>query len=422
MPVPKPAAKDPRLVPVGRPKRATSGDGPENLQVRSQHESSPNIGQGRPSSRPLPQRQVSSRTGAIKIPVCEPTIGPSEAQYVLRAMADNHVSSASPPVAMFESAFAARMNTPYAVATSSGGAAIFMTLKALGIKAGDEIILPTFSMIACSAAVVHCGASPVFVDSAATSPNVDVSKIEESITHRTRGILAVHLYGQPCDMDSLVDIAHRRGLLLIEDAAQSVGATYRGRPVGTLGTAGCFSFYANKIITSGDGGMVVTADPALAEQLTRIRAYDFDDQHHYVHGPHPWNFKLSGLQAALGLAQLQRLNELIESRRRVARYYRAQLRAVSAIRLLPDVAGEVSWMFTMLARRRDQLEEFLGEFGVESRRFFVPLHRQQLHRQNGSFPNAERFSEMGINLPSASHMTEPQMDYVIKLVRRFYRE
>jgi perosamine synthetase len=358
----------------------------------------------------------------FKIKVCEPSIGDAEIQHVVEALRQNHLSSASPPVRRFESAFATRLGIEHAVATNSGGSALFLVLKALGIGPRDEVILPTLAMIACSAAVVHCGASPVFVDSQAHSPNIDAAKIEQCITSRTRVIMAVHLYGQPCDMGSIRAVAERHRLAVVEDAAEALGGTWNGQPLGTLGTAGCFSFYANKIMTTGDGGMIVTRDGALADRLRRIRAYDFDDRRHFIHGRDPWNMKLSGLEAALGLAQLTQLDTLIQCRRRVFRYYQDQLRMTATAAFVSGALfdGSVPWLFGLLVPKRDELEYELAVQGVETRRFFVPLHRQSLHTQEGYFPNAERYSATGILLPSASHMTQAEQDYVIDAVRSFY--
>ena len=219
---------------------------------------------------------MSNHDHPIKIRVCEPDISAREIEYVTNAIRGKEVSSIAAPVKKFEDAFAKKFGVKHAVAVNSGGSALFLTLKALGIQPGDEVIVPDFTMIATAGAVSHCGAVPIFVDSSDDSLNIDASKIEEKITPRTTAIMPVHIYGEPCDMDSIMDIARRHNLLVVEDAAESHGARYKGALTGTFGDAGCFSFYANKIMTTGEGGMIVTDNADLANKLQHMRGYDFD--------------------------------------------------------------------------------------------------------------------------------------------------
>ncbi|MBI2048855.1 MAG: DegT/DnrJ/EryC1/StrS family aminotransferase [Candidatus Liptonbacteria bacterium] len=358
----------------------------------------------------------------IKIHVCEPDITELEIKYVTDAIKSKDISSIAEPVRKLENAFAERFGMKHAVAVNSGGSALFLALKALGMKPGDEVIVPDFTMIASAAAVSHCGAKPVFVDSSEKSFNVDVSKIEEKITPRTKMIMPVHLYGEPCDMDPIMEIAKKHNLLVVEDAAEAHGAKYKGRMVGTFGVANCFSFYANKIMTTGEGGMIVTNDADLANKLKHMRGYDFDDEKHFWHQTIAWNLRMSALAAALGLAQLKRLDELIEKRRANARYYTEQLKDVPGIRFFPEPPDTFSvfWMYGLCVPRCDELMEFLAKNGIETRTFFIPMHVQPVYNQTGDFKWSDYYGERGLYLPSSSHISKEEKDFVISKVKEFY--
>lgn len=338
------------------------------------------------------------------------------------AIRKNEISSIAPPVKNFENAFAERFGAKYAIAVNSGGSALFLVLKALGIRGGDEVIVPDFTMIATAAAVTHCGAKPVFADSGKDDFNIDPTKIERLISSRTRAIIPVHLYGFPCEMGEILELADRYGLFVIEDAAESHGALYKNKKIGSLGVAGCFSFYANKIMTTGEGGMIITNDDGLATQLRHIRGYDFDDLRHFWHRTIAWNLRMSALEAALGLAQLERLDELVAKRRGNALYYNERLRGTPQITLFEEKPETfaVFWMYGILAEKRDELMGFLAKNGVETRTFFIPMHQQPVYKQNGNFKNADYFGESGLYLPSSSQLTEEEKDFVASLIKKFY--
>lgn len=364
-------------------------------------------------------------TNPIKIHVCEPDITEKEISYVTEAIKKNYLSSIAPPVVNFEKAFAERFGMKHAIAVNSGGSALFLTLKALGIKEGDEVIMPTFTMIATAAAATHCGAKPVFVDSSENDFNMDVSKIEEKITPRTKMIMPVHIYGQPCNMDEIMKIAEKHNLLVVEDAAESHGSKYKGKLTGTFGIASCFSFYANKIMTTGEGGMILTNDDELANTLRHIRGYNFDDEKHFWHRTVAWNLRMPSLGAALGLAQLERLDELVEKRRKNAAYYMEKLKDVPGLTFFPELPDTfaVFWMFGLLAPRTEELMKFLAENGIETRTFFIPMHQQPVYGTDYAgekYPNADRFGEQGFYLPSSSQLTDDQKDYVISKIKEFY--
>ena len=356
------------------------------------------------------------------IRVCEPSLSDLEKKYAREALEKNWLSSIAPPVHLFEEAFAQRWNAKHAVAVNSGGSALFLALWALGIREGDEVLMPAFTMIATAGAVTQCGGTPVFVDSEPGTGNIDVSLIEDKITTRTKMILPVHIYGHPCDMDPIRQLARDYGLLLVEDAAESHGALYRGRQVGTLGDAGCFSFYANKIITTGEGGMILTNDDNLAHRVRHARAYDFDETRHFWHKRLAWNFRMSALEAAVGRAQLERLDELIDLRRRNAAYYTQRIGDLATPLETKGYATPVSWMYGLLVRdqaERDGLMDHLAQNDVETRTFFLPMHEQPVYKSAESFPVAEDFGRRGLYLPSSSHLSIEEKDTVIRHLREY---
>lgn len=359
------------------------------------------------------------------IRVCEPSLSDLEKTYVNEALDNNWLSSVAPPVQRFEEMFAKRFGVRHAIAVNSGGSALFLVLWTLGIRAGDEVIVPAFTMVATPGAVTQCGATPVFVDAEPDTGNIDVTRIEEKITPRTRAVMPVHIYGHPCDMDPIREIARHYGLFVIEDAAESHGALYKGVPAGTLGDAGCFSFYANKIMTTGEGGMVVTNDDKLADTLRHCRAYDFDDTRHFWHKRLAWNLRMSALEAAVGRAQLERLDELIEARQANARYYAARLRDTVELLTEKPYARSVCWMFGILLlneKTRDGLMQFLKAREVETRTFFLPMNRQPVYKTSERFPVADDLGRRGLYLPSSSHLTEAEKDTVIGCVREYLGE
>lgn len=357
------------------------------------------------------------------IHVCEPTSGDLEKRYVMEALDENWLSSIAPPVRRFEEAFAARFGIRNAVAVNSGGSALFLALWTLGIRE-HEVIVPTFTMVATAGAVTQCGAKPVFVDSEPGTCNIDVEKIEEKINRHTKAIVPVHIYGHPCDMDAIRTIANKYGLFVVEDAAEAHGALYKGRLAGILGDAGCFSFYANKIMTTGEGGMIVTGNDELANRIRHARAYDFDEEKHFWHKSLAWNLRMSALEAALGRAQLERLDELIGMRQRNARYYRERLEGLVEFLQEKDYATSVCWMFGILTRSRDERDGLMAHLAmreIETRTFFLPMHCQPVYKSNERFPVAEDLGDRGLYLPSSSHLSDAQKDTVIGAVREFLK-
>ena len=268
------------------------------------------------------------------IPVCIPFIGEKELEYVVDCIKTNWISSKGKYVEEFERGFAEYCGCKYGVSTTSGTTALHLALASIGVGKGDEVIVPAFTMISTVFAVVYCGAKPVLVDAEPETWNIDVSKTEEKITDRTKVIMPVHIYGHPCDMDPIMEVAEKYDLYVVEDAAEAHGAEYKGKKVGGIGHVGCFSFYANKIITTGEGGMVVTNDEEIAERAKSLRNLCFPKEKRiYLHTEVGYNYLMTNIQAAIGLAQLERVNELAEMRRRNANLYNEYLKDVKGIRL-----------------------------------------------------------------------------------------
>jgi perosamine synthetase len=366
------------------------------------------------------------------IPVCEPTLAGNEEAYVLECVRSNWISSAGRFIMRFEDMFAEFCGTRFAVACSSGTAALQLALYTLGIADGDEVIIPSFTMVATANTVRHCGATPVFVDAEPRTWNIDVAKVEAAITPRTKAIVPVHTYGHPVDMDPLLEIARRRGLLVIEDAAEAHGATYKGRPVGSLGDCACFSFYANKIITTGEGGMITTDNEELAQKAKNIRDHAFSKERHFWHRALAHNFRMTNLQAAVGVAQMERAEWLVERRIENATLYNQRLERLRGITLPPASEGirNVYWMYSILVQdefghSRDELRRFLADHAIETRTFFIPMHLQPIYFQPASprrFPVAEMLCQRGCYLPSSASLTEPQIDFICSRIEALARQ
>lgn len=364
------------------------------------------------------------------IPVCEPLLGGKEVEYVVDCLKTNWISSAGKYITDFEKRFAQYCNTRYGITTTSGTTALHLALAALGIGKGDEVIIPAFTMGACAFAVVYTGARPVLVDSEPETWNMDVTQIERKLTTRTRAIMPVHIYGHPCDMDPILDIARKHNIYVVEDAAEAHGATYKGKMVGSMGDVGCFSFYANKIITTGEGGMIVTNNEKIADYARRLKDQAFSRERRFLHTDVGFNYRMTNIQAAIGLAQLENIDRLVEMRRRNAAIYNKHLEGVPGI-ILPkekEWAKNVYWMYSIVIEKefgmsRDELMAFLCQKGVDTRTFFIPMHMQPAFRHMGLFegeryPVSEMLAERGLYLPSGSGLTEGQINTVCDAVRQ----
>ncbi|MEU7183560.1 DegT/DnrJ/EryC1/StrS family aminotransferase [Streptomyces celluloflavus] len=348
---------------------------------------------------------------AVKYPVSRPWLAGQELAYVTETINDGWISSQGPYVRRFEEEFARYNGIAHGVACSSGTTALTLALRALGVGPGDEVVVPEFTMIATAWAVTYTGATPVFVD-CGDDLNIDVSRIEEKITSRTKAIMPVHIYGRRCDMDAVMNLAYEYNLRVVEDSAEAHGV----RPVADIA---CYSLFANKIITSGEGGICLTDDPRLAEQMAHLRAMAFTKDHSFLHKKLAYNFRMTSMQAAVALAQTERLDEILAARREIEKRYDAGLADIPQITLMP--ARDVLWMYDLRAERREELREFLAAEGIETRLFFKPMSRQPGYF-DPRWPslNASRFSEDGFYLPTYTGLTEDDQAYIVGRVRAFY--
>lgn len=370
------------------------------------------------------------------VPLAEPMLADLDVAYVTEAVKSGWVSGRGPFIKRFEEEFSQWLGAEYGVATSSGTTALHLALATLRVGPRDEVLIPAFSMASIAFAVSYTGAKPVLVDSDWLTWNLDPGKIEKKVTGNSKAIVVMHTYGHPGDMDPVLEIARKYGLYVVEDAAEAHGAEYKGIKVGTLGDVGCFSFFANKIITTGEGGMLVTSDAQLAEraQVLRDLAFDKDPSRKFFHKCIGFNYRLTNVQAALGLAQLERINKFIEVRRENAKLYNDLLKDVEGISLPPEMvwAKNVYWMYSILVDKdaygldRDQMMALLKEnYGVETRPFFVPINQQPAYAElygNENFPVAEGLSTMGLNLPSGNTLTREQAEYVASTIASLSRK
>jgi len=363
------------------------------------------------------------------IPVFEPVVGDEEVAAVVAALRRGEISgSFGRAIPEFEEAFARFVGVRHAVAVSSGTAALHVAVAAAGLGPGDEILVSASTNIATALAAVHNGAQPVPVDSEPETWNLDLDLVERLVTPKTRAIIPVHLYGHPVDMDRLLEIARRLGLVVIEDCAESHGATVRGRMTGSFGLMGCFSFYANKVITTGEGGMVVTDDDALAERLRLLRNLAFTKPR-FRHELAGYNFRMTGYQAAMGAVQLGRIEKVIAEKRRVAQAYNRALAGIPGLQLPAEApwARNVYWMYAAVVEPafglgRDELSRRLQADGIETRTFFCPMNQQPCLQELAGFrsapcPVADRLWENGLYLPSSLTLTAEQIQWIADRVR-----
>jgi len=363
------------------------------------------------------------------IPVNQPLLSGNEENYLQECIRTEWISSQGPFVKRFEEGLASRVGRKHGVAVSSGTAALEIAVKALGLGPGDEVIMPTFTIISCAAAVVKSGARPVLVDSDPQTWNMDHHQIESRITRNTKAIMVVHIYGLPCEMEHILNLVDKHGLFLIEDAAEVLGQTYNEKPCGGFGDISIFSFYPNKHITTGEGGMVLTDDGLLAEKCKDLRNLCFGHERRFVHEELGWNYRMSNLQAALGVAQLEKLDEHIKRKREIGKRYTQLLQGLEGVQLPCEAASyseNLYWVYGTVIEDDLELDSekaisLLAERKIGTRPFFWPMHEQPVFNRMGfflreSYPVAERLARRGLYLPSGLGIREEQQEYVaIKL-------
>ncbi len=363
------------------------------------------------------------------IPVNEPLFISDEQEYLKRCINTGWTSSEGPFVKEFEEQFSSYIGKKYGVAVTSGTAALEVAMGAIGIKPGDEVIMPTFTIMSCALSVLNYGGTPVFVDCEPETWNMNVNKIEEKITEKTKAIMPVHIYGHPSDMDPILKIAKKHDFLIIEDAAEVHGATYKGKRCGSFGDISCFSFYANKIISTGEGGMILTDNKEYAERAAYLRNLAFLKEKRFYHKELARNYRMTNLQAAVGVAQLKNIEKLVVIKRENAYFYTEKFKDIKGLELPKEKewAKNVYWMYGIVLNEKtgynaEQFAQKLAEKEIGTRPFFYPLHLQPALKQlniepRGEYPVAERIAQQGLYLPSGLALTKEQIIEVSGRVR-----
>jgi perosamine synthetase len=373
------------------------------------------------------------------IAVNEPLLGERELEYVTECIRTGWVSSSGRFIAEFEEGWAEYCGRAHGVAMSNGTVALQAAVAALDLEPGDEVVMPTFTIISCASAVIASGGVPVLVDSDPETWCIDVTQLASKITPRTRAVMPVHIYGHPVDMDPLLEIARDHHLAVVEDAAEAHGAGYLAnrdgdaatwKRCGSFGELSCFSFYANKLITTGEGGMVLTDDDGLAERLRGMRNLCFEPGQRFYHQELGFNFRLTNLQAALGAAQLERIDDIVERKRAIAASYTEGLQDIEGLQLPVERhwARSVYWMYGIVLDEATgllatDLADVLQQDGIETRPFFLGMHEQPVLLRRGLFagehyPVAERLARQGLYLPSGLALTDSQIEVVVEAVHR----
>ncbi|MGE7769399.1 DegT/DnrJ/EryC1/StrS family aminotransferase [Viridibacillus arvi] len=341
----------------------------------------------------------------FKYPISKPSLTDLERTNVIKAYDSTWISSSGEFITMFEKDFAKYNSVNYGIAVSNGTTALHLAMEALNIGRGDEVIVPDLTFAATINAVLHAGATPIIVDIDKNTWCISVDAIKNALSERTKAIIPVHLYGQTCDMDEIMAIAHHNNLYVIEDCAEAHGAKYKNKKVGSIGHVGCFSFFANKIITTGEGGMCLTNDTKLAEKLCILRDHGMSREQKYFHEEVGYNYRMTNIQAAIGVAQLQRIDEILEKRTQIDLLYRNYLENIDELFLqenLPEIE-KVTWLFSVLVKEeyREKLMQELKVASIDSRPFFFPLSEMPIYKEYSTdVKNSKIISKMGLNLPT----------------------
>lgn len=363
---------------------------------------------------------------SYKYPVYQPSLGLKEKENVLECLDSTWISSKGKFITQFENSFSEFIGVKHSAAVCNGTVAIHVALLALGIGEGDEVIVPSFTYIASVNAIKYTGAKPVFVDSDTATWQINPAKIEEKISKNTKAIMAVHLYGQPCEMDTILSIAKKFKLYVVEDCAEAFGSLYKGKHVGSFGDISTFSFFGNKTITTGEGGMVVTNNSALYEKAVHLKGQGLAKDREYYHDIIGYNYRMTNICAAIGCAQLERANELIEKKTLIAEWYENKLKDLSIV--FHSQVGSVKhsfWMISILLKdsvERDKIRLHLKENGIETRPTFYPVHLMPMYFEEGiSLPVSENLGSRGINLPSYPDLNEIDVEFICNKIKEFYK-
>jgi len=366
---------------------------------------------------------MSNNSSVIQIPVYRPFMSGREKEYVCQCLDTKWISSKGEFVGRFERGFSEYIKVKHSSTVSNGTVALHIALAALGIGAGDEVIVPTFTYIASVNAIAYVGATPIFVDAEQEFWNIDPDKIIEKITPKTKAVMIVHIYGAPCEVDKIADICKKHNLLLIEDVAEAFGSKYKGQFAGSFGDIATFSFFGNKTITTGEGGMVVSNQKSLIDRVSFLKSQAVSASKEYWHDEIGYNYRMTNICAAIGVAQLEQADDIILKKRYIADLYKSEL-AGTSITFQKDAPYIVNtfWMISILAQNqeiRDRIRLKLRDNGIETRPFFYPAHMMPAFRQNDTYPVAESLSERGINLPSYPDLDTEQIKYICSIIKTF---
>ena len=354
----------------------------------------------------------------MRISVAQPCLVGNEKKYVNECLDSGWISSLGEFIDRFEGAFAEYTGVKHAISVNNGTTALHVALLALGLKPGDEVIIPTVTYIATANAVTYCGAIPVLADVDPVTMNILPSEIKNKISEKTVGIIAVHLYGHPAPMGEISKIAHEQGVWILEDAAEAHGATVGSSRVGSIGEISTFSFFGNKIMTTGEGGMVTTNDDHLAKRVRFLKGQGMDPNRRYWFPEVGYNYRMTNIQAAIGLAQLESLDHAVTYRKQLAGWYQKALAGTELVLPIEKTGNSHSyWMYTVFlksggAAERDNLMRDLEEAGIETRPVFYPMHILPPYKQNGDFPNADLWAARGINLPTHQGVSPENVEYI----------
>ena len=363
---------------------------------------------------------------SYKYPVYQPSLGTKEKENVLECLDSTWISSKGKFITQFENSFSEFIGVKHSATVCNGTVAIHVALLALGIGEGDEVIVPSFTYVASVNAIRYTGAKAVFIDSDLLTWQMDPTKIEDKITTKTKAILVVHLYGQPCEMDSILNIAEKHNLYIVEDCAEAFGSLYKGKHLGTFGNISTFSFFGNKTITTGEGGMVVTNDTSLHEKAVHLKGQGLAKDREYYHDIIGYNYRMTNICAAIGCAQLERASELIEKKILIAKWYEQKLKNLPVV--FHSKVGNVKhsfWMISILlndSEERNKIRLHVKENGIETRPTFHPVHLMPMYFKKGfSLPVAGNLGSRGINLPSYPDLNESDVDYICNKIKEFYK-
>ncbi len=363
---------------------------------------------------------------SIIYPVYKPYLCGNEKKYVNQCLDSGWISSQGEYIEKFERAFANYLGTEYALSCSNGTTALHLALLALGITKGDEVILPSFTYVATANAVSYVGASPIFVDAEPNYFQIDPEKIEEKITSKTKAIIVVHLYGHAVEIDKILKISKKYNLYLIEDCAEAIGTLFNNQFVGTFGDVATYSFFGNKTITTGEGGMVVTNNRTLSESVFQLKGQGVSKTTKYFHEIIGYNYRMTNICCAIGLAQLENIEEIINKKIKIANMYKELLQDSNEVMFHEEHEKTLHtyWLVSILVKessRRDDLIKYLLEQGVDSRPFFIPMHQLPIHKAELKLPIAEYLSLRGINLPSYPALNESNVIYIVSKIKEFFR-